>query len=403
MRRQPSARSVVIGRKACPQCAERIRREARVCRYCGYRFSDGAIVEVRTGANWRLITAAVASASVVGVTGWMIYNVWRDFDSVRASADKNKVHQAAALPTPEPLKPQYEQLALGTTLEWIAKDSPAEVVRQAGPFVVTITKKQNDDLFAPVVKVSNGSQSVTMEGESVWPSYSHQISFIQNRSGAGPAIMLQSFSGGAHCCNSIQVAGLAGGKLQVADLGSWDGDTIELPRDISGDGVVDFVMYDNSFLYAFASYADSYAPPQVFNIVNGEVKDVSRNPAFKALYVREMQEAGERCRAGLGMAANGACPAFVASAARVGKLERAWSQMLAAYDASIDWDLPTGCVVSDKNGCPDGAEIKYKSYPEALLAFLKREGYISPNWLPPEAFQRPENENPRRSSEDWTA
>jgi hypothetical protein len=189
----------------------------------------------------------------------------------------------------------------------------------------------------------------------------------------------------------------------VLDVGSWDGDYIEPPKDISGDGVVDFVMFDNSFLYAFASYADSFAPPTIFNIVNGEMKDVSRNPAFRALFLKEMKQAGDRCRPGSDGAPNGACASYVAAAARVGKLTEAWPRMIAAYDATSDWDLPTGCRVrEDEGGCPDGAEIVYKSYPEALLAFLKREGYIAQSWLPPEAFQRPSEASPKLSN-DWTA
>lgn len=390
-----------LKRKPCPQCAERIRTEARLCRYCGHRFSDAGIVEVAS-TNWRLAGIAVA-VLLVGAVGWLTYGVWSDLDAIRESElAGDRLYRKTSASIPEPEKPRYEQLLVGTTLEWVAKDSPNEVVRQAGPFVITITKKVDDELVAPLIKISSGSQSTTLEGAGVWATYPHKISLILNRTKTGPAIMLQSFTGGAHCCNSIQLAGLVDGNLKIVDLGSWDGDSVDIPKDVSGDGLVDFVMYDNSFLYAFASYADSDAPPKIFNVVHGEVKDVSRNAAFKPLFVKEMNKAAERCKPGLGMAANGACPAFVAAAARVGKLDQAWPQMLAAYDASSDWDLPTGCAVSAEKGCPSGAEIVYKSYPEALLAFLKREGYVSKSWLPPEAFQRTPDEE-SKPPEGYTA
>lgn len=374
-------------RKSCPRCAERVRPEARVCRYCGHEFGESVGQLVR---NSRPIWGAAIIFVFVALSGWLTFSVWRDLDAVRANSAP-VVTTASAL-APEPEQPHYDPIPLGTTFEWIAESSPDDVLRQAGPFVVSITKRKDDDLVQPLVKVTSGSQSVMMEGEAVWGSYPHKISFIQNRSGAGPAVMLQSFSGGAHCCNSVQVAGLVGGKLKVVDLGSWDGDNIPIPQDVSGDGVVDFIMSDNSFLYAFASYADSYAPPKIFNIIGGEARDVSGNPAFRSLFGKSMQQAGERCRPGSDAAPNGACAAFVASAARLGKLSQAWPQMLAAYDASSNWDLPTGCTVSDGNGCPAGAEIVYKSYPEALLAFLKREGYVPKSWLPPETFRRPQQE-----------
>jgi hypothetical protein len=91
----------------------------------------------------------------------------------------------------------------------------------------------------------------------------------------------------------------------------------------------------------------------------------------------------------LGLTANGACPAFVAAAARVGKLDEAWQQMLTAYDATVDWQLPTGCWISAEGGCPPDQQIVYKSYPEALQAFLVKYDYIPKNWVPPEQRQRP--------------
>lgn len=371
-----------------------------MCRYCGHHFPEVAIVEEPGRANWRIVAAAFGLL-LISVTSWLIYDLWRDLDATREASAQAISAAAPQDYQPTHAEPEYEQIQLGSTFEWVAKDSPGEVIRKAGPYHITIRKKAEDDLVRPVVTVANGSQSVTLEGEMVWPTYGHKISYIQNRRGAGPAIMLQSFSGGAHCCTSIQLAGYSGGKLKVLDLGSWDGDTIDVPTDVSGDGVVDFVMHDNSFLYAFASYADSYAPPKILNVIDGEVKDVSSGPAFRSLFAKEMRDAGQRCRPGLGMTANGACPAFVAAAARVGHLERAWAQMLAAYDATADWDLPTGCLVSDRDGCPEGAEIVYKSYPEALLAFLKREGYIAKSWLPPEAFRPAVKEDSGRA-EDWT-
>lgn len=313
-------------------------------------------------------------------------------DQTRSPSDNSVSPRAVVFAAPAPTKapivqadvPQYTPLPVGQTLEWVAQDSYAPVVRQAGPYVLEVTRRDQDDMAAPVLKVSADGQTVTLEGDLASPSFTHRISVITNRAGAVPVIMLQSFSGGAHCCNHVQLAGFSQGKLKVVDLGSWDGDEISLPTDISGDGVADFVMRDDRFLYAFASYAQSYAPPLVFNVVNGKVNDVSRSPKFRQLYVDEMSKAGQACEPGNGADANGACPSFVAAAARAGKLDDAWSQMLSAYDPNVDWTLPAGCLVSDRNGCPAGLQITYKSYPEALQAFLVKAGYIATTWVPPE-------------------
>jgi hypothetical protein len=279
------------------------------------------------------------------------------------------------------------QIPIGSTFNWVAEDAPAKVLRVIGPYTVRIIKRTEDHLVAPIVEVTVNNETVWMEGELASPSYTHRVSALQNRSNALPVVMLQSFSGGAHCCNHVQLAGLSGGRLKRVDLGSWDGGEIDAPRDISGDGVADFVMRDDRFLYAFAPYAMSFAPPQILNVIDGQVVDVSRQPAFRRLYSDTMREAGRVCLSGKdGVTRNGSCPAYLASAARVGELDNAWREMLAAYDPAANWDLPKGCRVKISGQCPSGYQISYNSYPEALLGFLRDTGYVEAEWQAPQSL-----------------
>ncbi|WP_258046896.1 hypothetical protein [Sphingomonas folli] len=280
------------------------------------------------------------------------------------------------------------ELAIGQTLEWTSGGMPGETVRQVGPIRLRVRRRVEDDAVAPVVEVSLGRDAVTIVGELASEGFTHRISAIRNSAGGSPVVMLQSFSGGAHCCNHIQVAGLSSGRLKVVDLGSSDGEAMPLPYDMSGDGVADFVGVDEAFLYAFAPYAMSFAPPVVRNVTGGRVIDVSRNGAFRRLFREEMKRAGETCRSGGdGVDRNGACPSYVASAARIGQLEPAWAEMMRSYAADAEWVLPTGCTVRSKAECPEAARIVYKSYPEALLAFLKERGYVPAGWSPPQVLQ----------------
>jgi hypothetical protein len=345
-----------------------------------------------------MIAGALGTIALAG-TGWLTYAVWADLQQARA-AGTAATGPSDVVASSESKEQALEAIAVGSTFDWIAEDSPDEVIRQAGPYVLTISKRVEDEMTAPIIKVASGSQSVTVEGEMASNSYSHRISVIENRAGAVPVIMVQSFTGGAHCCNHVQLAGFAKRRLKVVDLGRWDGDEIGLPKDISGDGVADFVMTDNRFLYTFASYADSFAPPQILNVVDGEVKDVSKAADFRSLYENEMKQAGGRCSVGTEHEPNGACAAYIASAARLGKLDAAWPRMLAAYNARSDWEFPDGCRVAAAESCPKGMEIRFKSYPEALLFFLKNIGYIPSGWQPPESFQ-PSDE--QRQTDDWTA
>lgn len=383
--------------KVCPRCAERVKAAAQVCRYCGHEFGRVSLAKVDAAATggaaastrrtspprgYLWSAGAVISIVLVAVLAWaMSPKVERPVvvkGTVRETAAAAEVPVAEVLAGP--------QLAAGESLEWSADGALEETVRQIGTMVVRVTRKIDEDMIAPVVSVSRGTDTVTIVGEAVSSGYTHRISAVRNKAGAPPVVMLQSFSGGAHCCNHVQLAGVSGGRLKVVDLGSWDGDQIALPVDLSGDGVADFVERDDAFLYAFAAYAMSAAPPKVLNVTGGRVIDVSKRAAFRQLYLDEMATSGEICRTGAeGMDRNGACPSYVASAARVGRLDEAWAEMVRSYAADLDWELPSGCVVRTSEQCPEGSQIVYKSYPEALLAFLKEHGYVANGWSPPDA------------------
>lgn len=379
---------LTLRRRRCPDCAERVRREAKVCRFCGADLTvatagDDPVARGAPDRRLLIVGGAATAVALVALLVWLLLPPTTPNTFDNSSAPAATIAAADALPD----DPGYPPLPLGETLSWKAETAEDVVERQVGPLTVRIGKVGDGDAIAPIVEVGHGGATVTMTGERVGPSYEHRITAFQNRAGAAPVVMLQSFSGGAHCCNHVQLAGLSNGQLRVVDLGSWDGEQIDTPRDLSGDGVADFVFWDQAFLYAFASYAGSYSVPKVLNVVGGRTVDVSTRPAFRPLFAKEARRSGETCRtAEDGEARNGACPAYLAAAARTGQLALAWTDMLAAYDATSQWAFPTGCAVLEtKNGCPEGQAIQYQSYPEALLAFLKRNKYIAPGWRPPEA------------------
>jgi hypothetical protein len=372
---------LTFGRKRCPQCAEWVRNEALICRYCKSSLTVG--VHQHPRGKWGSKAVIIGSVLTLCLAGAVALGMWSAPKPVAKENLSRKPQRSAA-----PVKAQLAALNLtafpiDSGVEWRADSYPSPISWQLGPMVVTASVRRDGELSAPNIEIEAAGTKISMQGEMVSSSYTHRLSAITNRAGTYPVLMLQSFSGGAHCCNSVQVAGLSGGKLKAVNLGAWDGDQIELPKDVSGDGFADYVFYDNSFLYAFAPYAYSYAPPKILNVRNGRAINVSSSRAFRRFFEKTIRETEGLCDPSQdSFTRNGACPAFVAAAARLGKIDQAWSRMVASYDASADWQLPTGCRIKTRDSCPENLQIQFQSYPDALLSFLKDNGYVAQNWYP---------------------
>lgn len=209
-------------------------------------------------------------------------------------------------------------------------------------------------------------------GEVVPPSLA-----VGRLSANGPPVLwVESNSGGAHCCRQPRLVIPSAAGIRVVDLGSWDGEgQSSWPDDEDGDGRRDLIFADNRFLYAFTSYAASYAPPRIYNVIGDKMVDVSTKPGFRNIYVSWMKNAWKDCLAG----GRGGCAAYVASAARIGKEPQAWAEMLQHYDRNADWELPPrGCRKQSSTAfdCPEGHEVPARDFPESLRAFLIRTGYL---------------------------
>jgi hypothetical protein len=287
---------------------------------------------------------------------------------------------SAAVPAqPRRAAPAIVNARLGTNVTWSQQRRPRPITYRFGDVTLEVRPVADNGLYAPRVTVRQGRNSAVMNGAATPPAYEHKL-------GVGPLdrhgtrfVLFQSFTGGAHCCNEMQAAIIGPRGIRVVEIGTFDGGPEDaFPRDLDADGVVDFVQRDNSFLYTFASYAGSFAPPQILNIVGNRAVDVSTRPGFRRLFRDAMNEARAAC-VETGPDRNGACAGFVAAAARIGQFDAAWEVMLRAYDRDSGWDLPTGCRVAldRQGGCPEASAIRYANFPDALRAFLVRQGYLA--------------------------
>jgi hypothetical protein len=190
-----------------------------------------------------------------------------------------------------------------------------------------------------------------------------------------PQIVFTHFTRGAHCCTLTKIATLdAGNTWRVVDASTLDGEGYEFP-DLDGDGSGELLSVDNSFLYAFASYADSNAPTRIEKLVGTTLQDVTRNPRYRSVlrqHLRAMErDAGPDARRSTGYLAG-----WVAQKALVGELAAAWRVMLASYDRDYDWTMEECLTGASLDACPADKK-RAITFPRALANHLVDNRYLT--------------------------
>lgn len=245
----------------------------------------------------------------------------------------------------------------------------------AGDWNFTLSSgREKDSIYpAPMLDADvKGLPHLHYVGQSGYETAAARIQVLKmNRDDRFPALIFMTYSGGAHCCTAVDIFSIVSGSWKHASTGG-DGDVLNaLPEDLNGDGRRDIVLRDGQFNYAFAAYSDSDPPPRFFNIVEGELKDVSSDPSFEPFYLKEMVGDQADCLSHF----NGGCAAFVAVAARLGLYDWAWQFMLSHFDSDSNWSYPKICD-QDTRGlpCPNDHMVSV-AFPFSLQYFLRKAGY----------------------------
>jgi hypothetical protein len=89
-------------------------------------------------------------------------------------------------------------------------------------------------------------------------------------------ILLDLYSGGAHCCSSTRIYHRSGDPARYQVLThDWGNPGYRL-EDLEGDRRLEFVTGDDAFSGAFTSYAASRRPPVIFRFDGKNLEDVTR-------------------------------------------------------------------------------------------------------------------------------
>lgn len=298
---------------------------------------------------------------------------------------------AAAAPRPAPL---------GRVVSWDSHADPQGARWRIGPYDLTLgsasTTQDGSAALSPWLKIDAPAQAdgrtpeVTLAGAPAFPDRARAAFAVARLDPSAPApdVILSSYTGGAHCCEDLQVAVPAGRGWTVLHVGQFDNTPIDPQErglfrrqltDLDGDGAAELLIQDDRFAYQFASFAGSAQPLRVFKLQGTTLEDRTDDPAFRELVAADMAPYAAACRAGEGET-GGVCAAYVADASRLGRFAQAWAVMLARRRPQ--WDHPPrrcGATVTYARRCPGGAAPRsVPDYPTALRLFLRGAGYPVP-------------------------
>jgi hypothetical protein len=115
-------------------------------------------------------------------------------------------------------------------------------------------------------------------GCSLAPLGGSPLTFADLDGDGTPELLVDSFTGGAHCCQLTQIF-RAGATAEVRQERNWADPGYRL-KDLDKDGRPEFVTYDAAFGYQFAAFAFSLTPIKILDWQAGTFRN--RTTAFPA-------------------------------------------------------------------------------------------------------------------------
>jgi hypothetical protein len=106
----------------------------------------------------------------------------------------------------------------------------------------------------------------------------HQSSIhvLDLQSGGQPDVVVDLYTGGAHCCEVEQVYSFDPGTMSYVKTERNFGNAGDTITDLAHNGQFQFVGADDAFFYAFTSYAASGAPVQIWSFRDRRFVNVTR-------------------------------------------------------------------------------------------------------------------------------
>ena len=117
-------------------------------------------------------------------------------------------------------------LAGGRTIAWDSSKDGAVKTYRVGELTLTFSAgPKTEDGVAPMLTVSSpkfGRTTVTGKVGSDPLAATAVIAALDPKA-SGPAVILHTYTGGAHCCTHLDILDPVGGKWMTIEAGDWDG------------------------------------------------------------------------------------------------------------------------------------------------------------------------------------
>ena len=149
-----------------------------------------------------------------------------------------------------------------------------------------------------------------------------------------PEVIVDFFTGGAHCCTYSLIYRFNSQQNRYESINQSWGHVGYSLRDLNGDGRLEFESADNSFAYAFASFAGSGMPIQIWQYERGKMSEVTRQypklvyadaTRWWNYYNESKTQDGE---------VKGLLAAYMGTKYLLGQQEDGWSRLRQAYRES---------------------------------------------------------------------
>jgi hypothetical protein len=99
-------------------------------------------------------------------------------------------------------------------------------------------------------------------------------------------IVIEYYSGGAHCCTTMDIYKLESDKFTLLDSLEWGNSLFDI-NDLDKDGKMEITGFDDAYAYAFTNFADSRFPVLIYKFKNGKL--YLANKEFKEKVLDEIK------------------------------------------------------------------------------------------------------------------